>query len=131
MATTVRGVLSPPMRALLLACGPMNIIGAIIFAPPVPWFRRWFGLAEADPFYLWVLSTWVLAFGAAYAWQGWRGRADRGVLAVGAWGKGVFALLLVGRVLTGSLALPALLAALPDLCLALVFTAWLWQHHSD
>lgn len=83
------------MRWLLLCCGPMNVAGAVCFSPPFPAARRLIGLPEPAPFYLWVLSAWILAFGVAYFAQGWTRRANRGVLALGAWGKGVFAGLLI------------------------------------
>jgi hypothetical protein len=108
----------------------MNVAGAVCFAPPVTAVRRQFGLPEPDPFYLWVLSAWILAFGVAYFVQGWTGRADRGVLALGAWGKGVFAGLLVGLAVTGEVSPLAGVAALPDLALAAVFAGWLWQTRS-
>ena len=113
------------MRWLLLCCGPMNLAGAVCFAPPVTAVRRLFGLPESAPFYLWVLSAWILAFGVAYVVQGWTGRADRGVLALGAWGKGVFAGLLVGLGIVLLSAAPlAIRGNLSDLA-AYALLAWL------
>jgi hypothetical protein len=63
------------MRWLLMVCGPMNVAGAVCFAPPFPHARQWFGLAEPPAFYLWVLSAWILAFGVAYFHQGWTARS--------------------------------------------------------
>ncbi len=114
------------MRWLLLACGPMNAAGAVCFAPPFPHARRGFGLPEPDPFYLWVLAAWIAAFGVAFVRQGWTGRADRAVLAVAAWGKGVFAVLLVFAAAGGPPPL-AVVAAAADLSLAVVFGVWLWR----
>ena len=105
----------------------MNVAGAVCFSPPFPDARREFGLAEPAPFYLWVLSAWILAFGAAYFYQGWTGRANRGMLALGAWGKGVFAVLLVAASASGDVRPFAGVAALPDLALAVVFAVWLWR----
>jgi hypothetical protein len=115
------------MRWLLLVCGPMNAAGAVTFAPWFPHARRQLGLPEPAPLYLWILSSWVLAFGVAYAWQGWTGRASRGVLALGAWGKFVFAAVLLAQWYGGDLPVRAALAALPDLVLAGVFALWLWR----
>lgn len=115
------------IRCLLLFCGPMNVFGAVCFAPPIPSVRRQFGLSEPAPFYLWLLSAWILAFGVAYFVQGWTGRANRGVLALGAWGKAVFAGLLIGLACVGELEMSAGIAALPDLALAVVFAVWLWR----
>jgi hypothetical protein len=119
--------LSRPMRGLLLACGPMNVVGAISFAPPFPDGRRMIGLAEPPAFYLWVLSAWILAFGAAFAVHGWTGRANRTVLALAAWGKGVFGALLLGGVAAGDFPALAIAGGGPDLVLAAVFAGWLWR----
>ena len=89
------------MRWLLLACGPMNAAGAVCFIPPFPHARHGFGLPEPDPFYLWVLAAWIAAFGVAFFRQGWTGRTDRAVLALAAWGKGVFAVSLVSGTAAG------------------------------
>lgn len=110
----------------MLACGPVNAAGAVCFAPPFPHARRAFGLPEPDSFYLWVLAAWVAAFGVAFFRQGWTGRADRAVLALAAWGKGVFAVLLVGGSAAGTPPLAAVAAA-TDLSLAMVFGVWLWR----
>lgn len=115
------------MRWLLLACGPMNAAGAVCFAPPFPHARRGFGLPDPDPFYLWVLAAWIAAFGVAFARQGWTGRADRAVLALAAWGKGVFAVLLVSGTAAAGPPRPAVVAAAADLSLAVVFGVWLWR----
>lgn len=119
--------LGPGMRFLLLCCGPMNIAGAVCFSPPFTAVRRAFGLAEPPPLYLWVLSAWIMAFGVAYFVQGWTGRANRGVLALAAWGKGVFAGLLIAMSVSGEIKHFAGIAVLPDLILAFVFAGWLWR----
>ena len=116
---------------MLLFCGPMNVAGAVCFCPPFTVARQQFGLPEPDPFYLWLLSAWILAFGVAFFVQGWTGRANRSVLALAAWGKGVFAVLLLAGVARGKLQPFAFAAALPDLALAVVFAAWLWQSRRD
>ena len=120
--------LGPSMRWLLMACGPMNVIGAIGFLPLFPVTRNVLGLADSDPFFLWVLSAWILAFGVAYSYQAWSARANRMVLMLGAWGKAVFALQLIARAITGQAPDFAAIAGLPDLVCALVFVAWLWRH---
>src|SRR4051812_3710010 len=102
------------MRILLLACGPLNINGATIFAPPVTAFRPVLGLPEAHALYLWVISIWILIFGAAYFWMGVTGRVDRTFLAVGAAGKATFALLLIALALAGDLPPQAAGVGLPD-----------------
>ncbi len=114
------------MRWLLLACGPMNAAGAVCFAPIFPYARRGFGLPEPDPFYLWVVSAWIAAFGVAFIRQGWTGRANRTVLALSAWGKGVFAALLIAASPGGPTPLAGV-AAVADGSIAVVFVVWLWQ----
>lgn len=117
--------LDPFMVALLKASGPINAVGALIFAPPFPWVRHLFGLPEGHPLYLWVLSTWILVFGIAYWTMGNSGRADRTFLAVGAAGKATFALWLIALAVDGQLPVSAVLVGLPDLAIAAVFAAWL------
>ncbi len=115
------------MRWLLMACGPMNLAGAICFAPPFTAGRQLLGLPEPPSIYLWILSSWVLAFGVAYFLQGWSGRPSRGVLALGAWGKTVFGALFVWQAATGELPWLAGASAAPDLAIAAVFAGWLWR----
>ncbi len=86
--------MTPLLRGALLASGPLNLMGAALFAPPSVALRAMFGVPEAPAFYQWTLSLWVLAFGVAYAHAGWRGRADGSLLALGAVGKGVFVVLM-------------------------------------
>lgn len=40
------------MRWLLMACGPMNLVGVAVFAPPFPYLRDMYGLPGAHPLYL-------------------------------------------------------------------------------
>lgn len=119
--------LGVPMRVLLVACGPMNAAGAVSFAPWFPSARRLVGLPEPPAMYLWIISAWVLAFGCAYVWQGMTGRASRGVLVLGAWGKLVFGGVLLTEWSRGAVPAFAAAAAVPDLVLAVVFGAWLWR----
>lgn len=119
--------LSVAMRWLLLGCGPVNLTGAVVFAPPFPDARRAMGLVEPHPVYLWLLSAWILAFGVALFFQGLTRRGNRAVLLLSAWGKGTFAALLLGLVATGELLPFAVSAAVPDLILAVVFFVWVWR----
>ena len=122
--------LGPVMRGALMASGPMNLLGASIFSPPMHGLRRALFLPEADPFYLWVLSSWVLAFGVAYVHMGWTGRPNRGVLALGAWGKGVFGLALAAIAVGGQVPAVVGASALPDILMAILFGWWLWRTSS-
>jgi hypothetical protein len=114
------------MRWMLLASGPMNLGGAVLFAPPMGALRDAFGLPPSDPFYLWILSAWVFAFGVAYVYMGYTGRASRGVIALGAWGKAVFALLVMALAARWGLSPMAVAGAVPDLVMAVTFAWWLY-----
>lgn len=113
------------LRALLIASGPINAVGALVFAPPFPLVRQWFGLPDGHVLYLWVLSSWILVFGIAYFSMGWTGRIDRTFLAVGAAGKTSFGLALIALVAAGDLDPLAVVVGLPDLAIAAVFASWL------
>jgi hypothetical protein len=116
------------MRWLLMACGPMNLCAALVYAPPITQFREASGMPDAHPLYLWIMACWVPIFGIAYFWMGWTGRADRTFMAVGSAGKATFSLALIGLWLTGELPGRAALTGLPDLGLAVVFAWWLVTH---
>ena len=115
------------MQMLLIACGPMNLGGVAVFAPPFPLLRNMVGLPDSHPLYLWVLTAWLPLFGIAYFWMGWTGSADRTFMAVGAAGKATLAVILFVLWGNGELPVTAGLVGLPDLVLAGVFAAWLWR----
>lgn len=121
--------MNPPlgkaMRALLGWCGVMNLVAAVTLAPPLGMGQALLGLPTTDPLYLWILSAWTLGFGVSFLVQAKAGRAERGVLWIAAWGKGVFAGLLLAKAVGGTLPLVAGMAAAPDLLLAIVFATWL------
>ena len=117
--------LDPTTRTVLRASGPVNVLGALILAPPLPFVRSLFGLPQGHEIYLWMLSLWVLAFGWAYWTIGTSGRAEPTFLAVATFGKATFGLLLVAYALTGALPGTAALLGLPDLFLAAFFARWL------
>jgi hypothetical protein len=110
-----------------MACGPMNLGGVAVFAPPFPQLRNVVGIPEAHPLYLWVLTAWLPLFGLAYFRMGWTGRADRTFMAVGAAGKATFAATLLALWASDELPMTAGLVGLPDLVLAVVFAMWLWR----
>lgn len=122
-----RNRLGRRMRWLLMACGPMNLGGVAVFAPPFPHLREVVGLPDAHPLYLWVLTAWLPLFGVAYFRTGWTGKADRTFLAVGAVGKATFAVILLVLWGSGGLPMTAGLVGLPDLVFAGVFAGWLWR----
>jgi hypothetical protein len=83
--------------------------------------------ASVPAFYQWMLSLWVLAFGVAYAHAGWRGRADGSLLALGAFGKGVFVVLMAWMAWRGDVPATTALASLSDLVLAVIFAHTWWR----
>lgn len=105
----------------------MNFLGAALFAPPFPGLRALYGLPEAPAFYQWTLSLWVLAFGIAYLHAGWRARADRSLLALGAFGKTVFVVLVAAMAVQGEVPVSTALASTSDLLLAAVFCHGWWR----
>lgn len=119
--------MTPLLRAALLASGPVNLMGAVLFAPPSVAVRAAFGVPEAPAFYQWTLSLWVCAFGVAYAHAGWRGRAEGSLLALGAFGKGVFVVLMTWMAWRGEVPPTSALASLSDLVPALIFAHAWWQ----
>lgn len=113
--------MTPLLRGALLASGPLNLMGGALFAPPSVALRAAFGLPEAPAFYQWTLALWVCAFGVAYAHAGWRGRADASLLALGAFGKLVFVVLMTMMAWRGDVPVATALASTPDLVLAVIF----------
>lgn len=108
-------------RLALALSAPLNLCGAILFSPPGATLRAWAGYPDAPAFYQWTLASWVLAFGVAYGHAAWVGRADRALLALGAFGKSVFFALTVAMAVGGELPWLTVVAASPDLVLAMVF----------
>jgi len=117
--------LDPTMRWILLAGGPINATGALIFAPPFPWVRELFGLPGGHTLYLWVVSAWILLFGIGYVRAGLAGRADTTFLWVATGGKASFSLALLAMAMSGEIPAVAAIVGLPDLALAAYFANWL------
>jgi len=123
--------LSRALRVALAASAVMNLAGAVTFLPFVSRGRDLIGVPDAPGFYLWILSTWVLAFGVAYLHQALTGRGNSAVLGLGAVGKVSFGLALVAAAWDGPRATAALVSAAPDIMLAAWFALWLWQRRQD
>jgi hypothetical protein len=124
-ATEAGGAMPPWLRTLLRAGLPINATGALFFAPPFPYVRDLLGLPAGHALYLWMLSTWIFAFGVGYWIVGTTGRADRTFLGTCAAGKASFALFLIAFAASGELPAVAALLGLPDLAMAVLFAAWL------
>ncbi len=120
------------MRLAFLATAAMNMVGALTFAPPVTIIRETFNLPnQAHPFYLWIISIWIFAFGLCYLWLGITGRREKLFVVIAAIGKLSFVALLFGYALSGEIPLLTALSGLGDLFFGIVFLAWLWQTRDD
>ena len=119
------------MRRALLATAAMNLFGAVSFLPAVRTGRELVGMPPTHPFYLWLLSIWVGAFGLVYLWLGLTGRPDRAFLTIGAIGKLSFWALLFAYWLAGDVPPAAPVAALGDLFFGLLFVTWLWRTRAE
>lgn len=113
--------MSATLRLALAFSAPLNLCGAILFSPPGAPLRAWAGYPDAPAFYQWTLASWVLAFGVAYGHAAWVNRADRSLLALGAFGKGVFFALTAAMAVRGELPWLTVAAASPDVVLAVLF----------
>ena len=116
--------ISPGLSRLFVGCALMNVGGATVFAPPLTGLRLEMGLPEPPPMYLWILSFWILIFGASYLNIARVRYFEPTLLAVAAAGKATFSLAMIGTWLGGGLPMPAALSSLPDLLLAFFFV-WL------
>lgn len=119
------------MRYALFATVPVNLLGAMIFAPPFPALRTQFALPEPHPFYLWVLSGWIFFFGCCYLAMAVTQRRDRIFVAIGALGKGLFSIMLMVYSLIGTIPMFTAVSGLLDLAFAVIFITWLLTTRDD
>lgn len=116
----------------LIATFFMNMAGAVMFIPQVRFLRELGGLPEAgNTFYPLILSLWIFFFGVLYLRLAFSKTPERFFVLIGALGKSSFAILLAVLAFTGDLAWRAAFAGLPDLLIALIFFAWLYQTRTD
>ena len=115
------------LRWSLILTTPLNLLGALMLSPLVPALAASQGFPPAPGLYLAILAWFVLLFGIAYGWMAWTGVPNRGVLALGAGGKAGFAFATFGYAAAGAVPAMVAMAGLPDMVLAGVFSAWLWQ----
>ncbi|HEY9877979.1 MAG TPA: hypothetical protein V6D29_05960 [Leptolyngbyaceae cyanobacterium] len=115
-------------RYCLSATAIFNLFGAISFAPPI-YYRTADSLGfpkYESPFLLWVLASWILIFGLAYAWLAIKAKPEYLFVAVAAACKVAIALFLIGFYLSGDLPAISLFAAAGDLLFALIFIIWIF-----
>jgi hypothetical protein len=66
------------MRRVMLAAALLNTLGAVTFIPAFTGLRAQGHLPnDAHPVYLWMISLWILFFGAAYLYLGITGRVEK------------------------------------------------------
>lgn len=110
----------------------VNMAGAVMFIPQVRFLRELGGLPEAgNTFYPLILSLWIFFFGVLYLRLAFSKTPERFFVLIGALGKSSFAILLAVLAFTGDVAWRAASAGLPDLLIALIFFAWLYQTRTD
>ncbi len=119
--------MSATLRLALAFSAPLNLCGAILFSPPGAPLRAWAGYPGARGFNRGPRPSWVPAFGVAHGRAAGPRRADRSLLALGAFGKGVFFALTVAMAVRGELSWLTVGGASPDLILAMVFAWALWR----
>ena len=112
-------------RIALFATAAMNILGAFSFVPANRTGRELFGFPEAHPLYLWILATWIFAFGLCYLWMAIKQSRERLFIVIAAIGKFSFFGLLLILALLGELPLRAALGGVGDLIFAVLFVVWL------
>lgn len=113
------------MKFALYATAVMNIFGSFTFIPPFATIRSQFKFPETHPLYLWILATWIMAFGFCYLWMAVSSRRDRIFVTIAATGKLSFFAIVGAFVATGELPILTLAAVSGDLLFGLVFVAWL------
>ena len=119
-------------RISLIATFFMNMAGAVMFLPQVKFLREFGGLPEAgSSFYSLIIALWIFFFGVLYLRLAFSKTRERFFVLVGALGKSSFAVLLAVLAFTGELPLQAAFAGLPDLIIAAIFFAWLYQTRAD
>jgi hypothetical protein len=122
---------APWFKNTLLATAVMNVAGFISFLPQFPAARVMSGLPEAGhPLYAWLVASWILLFGIAYARLAFLETPERLFVQVGAIGKAMFFFLLLGFTLQGKLPAWAPLAGVADFIFAGLFFVWLYQTRS-
>ncbi|MBD2294297.1 hypothetical protein H6G06_12560 [Anabaena sphaerica FACHB-251] len=114
-------------RYSLLATAIMNLAGAVIFALPIYGKGDVFGLPNAHPLYLWIISSWILIFGVAYFWLALTAKPERLYIAVVAACKLAIAFIFFAFWMTGDLPFITASAGGGDFFFAIIFIYWLFQ----
>ena len=112
------------MRLALFASVPVNFMGAVVFMPPFPGLRAQLMFPETHPFYLWILSIWIFAFGCSYLFMAVTERRDRIFAATAAIGKLSFSVLLIAYAMKGTVPVSTAASGLVDFTLGSIYLVW-------
>jgi hypothetical protein len=116
-------------RVCLAIAALFNVCGAFSFAPPLyDSIASLLGLpTQISPFGFWVLATWILIFGIAYAWLAFNPQRQTLFVAVAAACKMAIAIFFFIFWFIGDLPIIAILTGSGDLLLGIAFIVWLLQ----
>ncbi|HLP91080.1 MAG TPA: hypothetical protein VK184_21170 [Nostocaceae cyanobacterium] len=114
-------------RYCLFTTAIMNLLGAVVFALPIFGQGDIFKLpGNTHPFYLSIISAWILIFGISYFWLALSAKPERFYIAIVAACKLAISLIFLTFWLTGDLPLLTASAGVGDLFFALIFMYWLF-----
>ncbi len=119
------------IRRVFFMTGIVNMLGALFFVPRVGFGRALLGLpVGVYPLYSWIIASWIFLFGVAYFYLANTAKPESLFVLVGALAKLFFGLWLIVYWMSGNLSIWALLAAVTDITLGLLFIVWLYQRRS-
>ena len=116
-------------RFSLYSAAFINLITAIVFFPRFSGLRGIIGLpSNTDPLYLSIFSGFIAVFAFAYYYLASSKTNNRLFIIVSIFTKLILAFSMLYYGIFRSNSLLAIVAALPDLALAILFTIWLQQY---
>jgi hypothetical protein len=129
MSQSIRVPFATWFRVCLAIAALFNFCGAFSFAPPFyDSVAPSLGLpTQISPFGFWVLATWILIFGIAYAWLALNPQPQKLFVTVAAACKMAIAIFFFIFWFIGDLPIIALLTGSGDLLLGIAFIVWLLQ----
>lgn len=113
------------LRLALWLTAVLNGIAAILFTPFARPWQASLGYPDAPDLHLWTISTFILGMAGCYGWMAWTWTPSRPLLALGAYGKAAFAVILFGCAAAGQVPWSVGLGGAPDLVLAVAFATYL------
>ncbi|MBD2157038.1 hypothetical protein [Leptolyngbya sp. FACHB-16] len=129
MFQSIRAPIATWFRVCLTIAALFNFCGTLSFMPPLyNSVAPSLGLpTQISPFGFWVLATWILIFGIAYAWLALNPQPQTLFVAVAAACKIAIAIFFFIFWFTDDLPIIALLIGSGDLFLGITFVVWLLQ----